>query len=134
MGVMGGYRQPVLSFDLCKSDPENAERFREIILDTLRFLVRDGLNRERLQNLINDHEVICRRQSLSVRVGFTIMESLLRSHVQLGDAAAPDGMIIRERLAENPRHNNSVREKSRGRSPCWCIRRISWSRWRRTVR
>ena len=24
MGVMGGYRQPVLSFDLCKSDPENA--------------------------------------------------------------------------------------------------------------
>ena len=92
MGVMGGYRQPVLSFDLSKSDPGNAERFREIILDTLRFLVRDGLNRERLQNLINDHEVVCRRQSLSVRVGFTIMESLLRSHVQLGDAAAPDGM------------------------------------------
>ena len=62
MGVMGRYRQPVLSFDLCKSDPENAERFREIILDTLRLFVRDGLNRERLQNLINDHEVICRRQ------------------------------------------------------------------------
>ena len=128
MGGMGGYRQPVLSFDLCKSDPENAERFREIILDTLRLLVRDGLNRERLQNLINDHEVICRRQSLSVRVGFTIMESLLRSHVQLGDAAAPDGMVIRERLAENPRYFEELIEKYVLNSDHWALTRCIPSR------
>lgn len=128
MGVMGGYRQPVLSFDLSKSDPGNAERFREIILDTLRFLVRDGLNRERLQNLINDHEVVCRRQSLSVRVGFTIMESLLRSHVQLGDAAAPDGMVIRERLAENPRYFEELIEKYVLNSDHWALTRCIPSR------
>ncbi len=128
MGVDTGSLQPVLEFSLCKSDPENAERFREVVLDTLRSLVRDGLNRERLNNLINDHEVICRRQSLSARVGFTIMESLLRTHVQQGDASAPDGLIVRERLAEDPRYFEKLIEKYVLNSNHWSLTRCIPSR------
>ena len=128
MEVEADFRQPVLMFNLRKSDPENADRFHEVVLDTLRTLVREGLNRERLVNLINDHEVICRRQSLSVRVGYNIMESLFRTHVQQGDASTPDGLIIRDRLAENPNYFEQLIEKYVLNSNHWALVRCVPSR------
>jgi Zn-dependent M16 (insulinase) family peptidase len=85
MACEGDYRQPMLYFTLGKSDPEQAEDFRRVILDTLSKLVADGLDADRLKDLVDSHETDCRRASLSVKTGFRIMESFIRAHVQSDD-------------------------------------------------
>ncbi len=128
MELDSDYRQPVVMFDLRKSDPERAERFREVVLSTLEALVSSGLNRERLNNLINDYEVYCRRLSMSVNIGYDIMESLIRTHVQQGDADVPDGLVIRERLAENPKYFEDLIERYILNSNHWALTRCVPSR------
>ena len=92
MACEGDYRQPMLYFTLGKSDPENAEAFRKVILDTLKDLVEKGLDADRIRDLVDSHETDCRRASLSVKTGFRIMEAFIRTHVQFDDAEPSDDL------------------------------------------
>ena len=92
MACEGDYRQPMLYFTLGKSDPENAEGFRKVILDTLKDLVEKGLDAERIRDLVDSYETDCRRASLSVKTGFRIMEAFIRTHVQFDDAEPSDDL------------------------------------------
>ncbi len=85
MACEGDCRQPMLFFTLGKTDPEQAEPFRRVILETLAHLVKEGLDAHRLGDLISSHETDCRRASLSVSTGFRLMESFIRTHVQYDD-------------------------------------------------
>lgn len=105
MACEGDYRQPMLYFTLGKSDPENAEGFRKIILDTLADLCEKGLDKDRIADLVNSHETDCRRASLSVKTGFRIMESFIRTHVQFDDAdPVNDLAALREAMAADDRY------------------------------
>ena len=86
MACEGDYRQPMLYFTLGKSDPTHADGFRTVILDTLKALAENGLDADRIRDLVDSHETDCRRASLSVKTGFRIMESFIRTHVQFDDA------------------------------------------------
>ena len=105
MACEGDYRQPMLYFTLGKSDPEQAERFRDVILDTLRDLCHKGLDAERIRDLVDSHETDCRRASLSVKTGFRIMESFIRTHVQFDDAEPVDDLAtLRAAMAADERY------------------------------
>ncbi len=99
------YRQPLIYFTLGKTDPASAEPFRRVILDTLSALVAEGLDADRLADLIAGHETDCRRASLSVQSGFHLMESFLRKHVLYGDVEMVNGLdLLRARMAEDERY------------------------------
>lgn len=105
MACEGDYRQPMLYFTLGKSDPACAEGFCTVILDTLRKLAKEGLDADRLRDLVDSHETDCRRASLSVRTGFRIMESFLRTHVQYDDACPTNDLeALREAMAKDDRY------------------------------
>ncbi len=123
------YRQPMLSFMLGKSDPENAEPFRRVILDTLSDLVAKGFDQNRLSDLIAGHETDCRRVSLSVQTGFTIMESFLRMHVIYDDVYMVDGLdLLRERMAEDGRYFEHLIERYVLNSQHWAMTKCIPSR------
>ena len=105
MACEGDYRQPMLYFTLGKSDPECAEDFRRVILETLQNLCEEGLDADRLHDLVDSHETDCRRASLSVKTGFRIMESFIRTHVQFDDAQPTDSLTaLREAMAADDRY------------------------------
>ena len=105
MACEGDYRQPMLYFTLGKSDPEKAEAFQRVILDTLEKLVAEGLDAERIRDLVDSYETDCRRASLSVKTGFRMMESFIRTHVQYDDAEpANDLAALREAMAADERY------------------------------
>ncbi len=123
------YHQPAIGFSLGKSDPEQAERFRDVILQTLSNMTAEGLDKERLRNLVDCHEVICRRSALSPRVGFGLMDSFLRSHVQIGDVTTPDDLaIIRARMDADERYFESLIERHILNSRHWALTRAIPSR------
>ncbi len=129
MACEGDYRQPMLYFTMGKSDPENADGFRRVILDTLAALVRDGLDSARLADLVDSHETDCRRASLSVKTGFRIMESLIRTHIQYGDANPTDGLSgLRARMAEDDRYFEHLIERYILNSNHWAMTRCIPSR------
>ncbi len=112
MVMDGDYRQPMLCFMLGKSDPDKAEPFRRVIVDTLSDLVREGLDHARLFDLVAGHETDCRRASLSVQTGFNIMESFFRMHVIYDDVRMADGLgLLRERMAEDELYFEHLIEK-----------------------
>ena len=105
MACEGDYRQPMLYFTLGKSDPEHAEGFRQAILSTLGRLAAEGLDADRLRDLVDSYETDCRRASLSVKTGFRIMESFIRTHVQYDDAAPVNDLAaLRKAMAEDDRY------------------------------
>ncbi len=123
------YHQPVVSFALSKSDPEQAERFREVILQTLSDMVAEGLDCDRLRNLVDCHEVICRRSALSPRTGFALMESFLRDHVQRGDISPTDDLAtIRARMDADHRYFEKLIEAHILNSRHWALTRAIPSR------
>ncbi len=125
----GDYRQPMLYFTLGKSDPEQAEPFRQVILDTLAACVQEGLDARRLRDLVDSHETDCRRASLSVRTGFRIMESFIRTHVLYDDANPVDDLAaLRARMAEDDRYFEHLIEKYILNSQHWGLTRCIPSR------
>ena len=129
MSCEGDYRQPMLYFTLGKSDPEYAEGFRQVILDTLTKLAADGLDPDRIRDLVDSHETDCRRASLSVRTGFRIMESFLRSHVQFDDAnPVNDLAALRDAMAADDRYFEHLIEKYILNSNHWAMTRCIPSR------
>ncbi|MBR5124274.1 MAG: insulinase family protein [Clostridia bacterium] len=112
MACEGDYRQPMLYFTLGKSDPENAEGFRKVILDTLADLCEKGLPADRLRDLVDSHETDCRRASLSVKTGFRIMESFIRAQVQFDDANPTNDLAaLRKAMAADDRYFEHLIEK-----------------------
>ncbi len=129
MRVDQSTRQPVVYFTMGKSEPENAEPFRQAIIKTLTGMVHEGLDAGRLHDLLASHETDCRRASISVRSGFRIMESILRTHVQQGDACLPDDLsLIRWNLAEDSRYFEHLIEKYILHSDHWAMTRCIPSR------
>lgn len=122
-------RQPMLMFTMGKSDPECAEDFRKAVLDTLTALCADGLDYTRLWNIIDSCETDRKRASLSVHVGFRIMESLIGSHVQYGDAMLNDDLAsLRTRAAAEPRFFEELIAKYILNSDHWCLTKCIPSR------
>ena len=112
MACEGDYRQPMLYFTLGKSDPENAESFRTVILDTLQKLSENGLDADRIRDLVDSHETDCRRASLSVKTGFRIMESFIRAHVQFDDAEPVDDLAaLRAAMEQDDRYFEHLIDK-----------------------
>ena len=129
MECEASYHQPVLFFTLSKSDPEQAERFREVVLRTLADMMTEGLDHERLRSLVDCHEVICRRSALSPRAGFALMESFLREHVQRGDISPTDDLAaIRVRMDADERYFEKLIEKHILNSRHWAFTRAIPSR------
>ena len=123
------YRQPLLCFTLGKSDPEKAEDFRKVILDTLAELCKEGFDAERLRDLVDNHETECRRASLSVRTGFRIMESFIRAQVQADDAVLTDDLAaLREAMAADDRYFENLIETYVLNSNHWGLTRCIPSR------
>lgn len=129
MEVDGDNRQPLVLFSLGKSDPENAESFRRVLLDTLKELVSKGFDAQKLRDLIANHETDCRRASLSVRSGYRIMESLLRTHVQYGDACLPDDLAaVIAKFDADPRYFEHLIERYVLESDHWALTKCIPSR------
>ena len=129
MACEGDYRQPMLYFTLGKSDPEQAEGFRRVILDTLAKLSADGLDADRIRDLVDSYETDCRRASLSVKTGFRIMESFIRTHVQYDNAEpANDLAALREALNADERYFEHLIEKYILNSNHWGMTRCIPSR------
>ena len=129
MACEGDYRQPMLYFTLGKSDPEQAEGFRRVILDTLADLAEGGLDATRIRDLVDSHETDCRRASLSVRTGFRIMESFIRTHVQHDDASPVDDLAaLRAAMAADDRYFEHLIEKYVLNSNHWGLTRCIPSR------
>ncbi len=103
--------QPLVYFTLGKSDPEKADGFEKAIGDTLRFIVAKGLDKDRINALLDRHETDCRRAALRVDSGFMLMISFLREHVMTGDITTVDSLaLIREKLAADPRYFENIIE------------------------
>ncbi len=129
MACEGDYRQPMLYFTLGKTDPEKAEHFRRAILDKLTALVAEGLDKNRLADLVAGHETDCRRASLSVRTGFRIMESFIRTHVQYDDADPVDDLAaLRARMSEDDRYFEHLIDTYILQSNHWAMTRCVPSR------
>lgn len=129
MACEGDYRQPMLYFTMGKSDPECAEGFRTVILDTLRQLCKEGLDRVRMQDLVDSYETDCRRASLSVRTGFRIMVSFLRVHVQMDEVElANDLDELRNAIAADDRYFEHLIETYILQSDHWGLTRCIPSR------
>ena len=129
MACEGDYRQPMLYFTLGKSDPEHAEGFRAAILDTLQKLCEEGIDRERMADLVDSHETDCRRASLSVKTGFRIMESFIRAHVQFDDAdPVNDLAALRDAMASDDRYFEHLIEKYILNSNHWALTKCVPSR------
>lgn len=129
MACEGDYRQPMLFFTLGKSDPEQAEGFRRVILDTLSRMVTEGLDADRIRDLVNSHETDCRRASLSVKTGFRMMESFLRTHVQYDDAVPVNDLAaLREAMAADDRYFEHLIERYILNSNHWGMTRCIPSR------
>ena len=106
------YRQPAVCFTLAKSKEEYAERFREVILSELKKYVKEGLDLSKLKNLLDKHEVDCRRKALDVDTGFQLMESIVRSLTQLGYIRNTDDLdTVRKKLASDPKYFEHLIEK-----------------------
>ena len=124
-----GYRQPMLCFTMGKSDPENAESLRRVILDTLTEMCQKGFDKDRLIDLVDNHETECRRASLSVRTGFRIMESFMREQVQVDDAVPVNDLAaLREAMATDDRYFESLIETYVLNSNHWGMTRCIPSR------
>ena len=125
----GDYRQPMLCFTMGKSDPENAESLRRVILETLTEMCGRGFDRNRLKDLVDNHETECRRASLSVRTGFGIMETFMREQVQVGDALPVNDLAaLREALAADDRYFEGLIETYVLNSNHWGMTRCIPSR------
>jgi len=97
--------QPLLFFTLGKSDPEKADGFTHTVTEALRRLAAEGLDRERLNALLDRHETDCRRAALRVDSGFALMNAFIREHVMTGDVTTLDSLaLLREKLAADPRY------------------------------
>ncbi len=129
MACDGDYRQPMLYFTMGKSDPEHAEGFRQVILDTLTNLVQEGLDAARLSDLVESYETDCRRASISVKTGFRIMESFIRTHVQYDDATPVDDLAaLRASMAADERYFEHLIERLILNSHHWAMTRCVPSR------
>ncbi len=129
MACEGDYRQPMLYFTLGKSDPEQAEGFRKAILDKLTALVSEGFDESRIADLIESHETDCRRASLSVRTGFRIMESFIRTHVHYDNAEPVDDLAkLRAAMAADARYFEHLIERVILNSNHWAMTRCIPSR------
>ncbi len=129
MTMDSDYRQPMLYFTLGKTDPENAEPFRRVLLDTLSDLVREGFDHGKLASILDSYETDCRRASLEVKTGFTIMEMFLREHVLHGDVHFEDAPTrLRARLSEDERYFEHLVEKYVLNSVHWAMTKCIPSR------
>ena len=129
MACEGDYRQPMLYFTLGKSDPENAEDFCKVIRDTLADLAEKGLDADRIRDLVDSYETDCRRASLSVKTGFRIMESFIRTHVQFDNAEPVDDLAaLRKAMAADDRYLEKLIEKYVLNSNHWALTKCIPSR------
>ncbi len=129
MACEGDYRQPMLYFTLGKSDPEQAEGFRRVILDTLAELAARGLDADRIRDLVDSHETDCRRASLSVKTGFRIMESFIRTHVQSDDTTPVNDLAeLRAAMVKDDRYFEHLIETYILNSNHWGLTRCIPSR------
>lgn len=129
MGVDTDTREGLVWFSLNRSEPTQAERFRDVVLATLADMVEKGFDKDRLTALIDSHETDCRRAAIRTGTGFRIMESFMRAHVLTGDALPVDGLtLLREALAENPRFFEDLVKESLLASSHWALTRCIPSR------
>lgn len=106
------YRQPVIHFLLSKSEEENAEKFKSVVLDTLESLVNNGLDAQKLSDLIDSVEVDERRQSLAVDTGLGLMETVVRDIAQFGFIRNEDTQAkIRERFNSDNKYFEKLIKK-----------------------
>ncbi len=129
MGIESDYRQPMLFFMLGKTDPDKAEPFRRVILDTLATLAAEGFDKARLSGLIDSHETDCRRAAISVDTGFRIMEDFLKNHVQYDDSDPEDGILaLRAAMAEDEHYFEHIVERFVLESEHWALTKCIPSR------
>ncbi len=129
MGVDADTREGLVWFSLNRSDPQQAERFREVILSTLRDMAEKGFDRDRLTALIDSHETDCRRAAIRTATGFRLMESFMRCHVLTGDAFPEDGLTqLRTALEKNPHLFEDVVKEGLLESAHWALTRCIPSR------
>lgn len=94
---------PLVYFTLGKSDPDKADGFEAAVTDTLRKFVAEGLDKDRMNALLERHETDCRRAALRVDAGFSLMTAFIREHVMTGDIATVDSLaVLREKLSADP--------------------------------
>ena len=129
MSVDSDNLEKLVCFMLKKSDPDKAERFREVILSNLSDMVEKGFDRERLADLMDNHETDCRRAALRTDVSFRIMEGIMRAHVLTGEAEYVDTLTqLRAALDENPRFFEDLVRESLLESKYWALTRCIPSR------
>jgi len=108
----GYYRQPAVIFMLGKSEEKNAEKFKDTVLKALSDFIRNGLDRARLDDLLDNNEIDSRRQSLSVRTGYALMESMLRDMTQFGYIRSDDALeALRAKLSSDGKYFEHLIEK-----------------------
>ena len=129
MGIDSDNLEGMVYFTLGKSNPECAEDFQKVILDTLRQMVDKGFDHDRLMALVDSHETDVRRVSLRTDAGFRIMESFMRAQVLTGDAKPLDGLAkLRENLAETPNYFEDIVKESILEGQHWSLTRCIPSR------
>lgn len=112
MGIETDCNMPFAVFELEKSDPENAGRFKTVITETLEKLCREGFDAEMMADIMASHETDCRRAALSVKTGYPIMETFMRAMAQTGKIVLTDDIaIIKQKVAENPRFFEELVER-----------------------
>ncbi len=135
MSIDGDYRQPMLCFMMGKTDPDKAEPFRRVILDTLAALGKEGFDKARLADLISGHETDCRRAAINVDTGFRIMESFLKKHVQYDDSVPVDSLdALRAAMAKDDRYFEHLVERFILNSDHWAMTKCMPSRTRSAER
>ena len=129
MACESSVRQPFVYLTLSKTQPEQAEAFRQVVTDTLTDLVDKGLDTARLSDLLDNHETDCRRAALSVDSGFRIMEFRFRTHVQRGEAATPDDLAaLRQAFSQDPQYFDKLIRRYILHSDHWALTRCVPSR------
>ena len=105
MDVDLGGLEGVISFTLGKSDPQQAEPFMRIVLDTLKKLSADGLDDRRLRDIMSSRETDRRRRMLRADACFSLMRTFIRGHIQEGDLYLTDELAaLRADVDKNPRY------------------------------
>ncbi|MBN1755012.1 insulinase family protein [bacterium] len=90
--------QPYIHVDLINTDPDHKDKFLEIYYNTLRKIVREGLDRDLVQAAINDVEFKLRELSSNTQRGLYYM--IMSMNTWLYDASPLLGLRFEEELEE----------------------------------
>lgn len=114
----------MVCFSLGKSNPEQAEAFKDVVVATLTDMVAKGFDHDRLLALMDSYETDTRRVSLRTDAGFRIMESFMRAQVLIGDVVPEYALdVLKARIAENPNYFEDLVQKCLLDSNHWALTR-----------